>query len=195
MPVHSLKILIADDEPLIRMDMKEILQEAGQQVVGEAADGLQALEMSRRVRPDLVIMDIRMPRMDGLKEAKLIIGEKIAPVMMLSAYSQEKLVQQACENGVIGYLVKPLEPKNFVVNLQMAYKTHCEMSQLKTNLARLREDLQTRKLVEQAKGLIMAKAGLTEKEAMQKIQRLSMAKGIPIKYTAQKIIAAYGGSK
>ncbi len=193
--MHNLKVMVADDEPIIRMDLKEILQEAGLQIVGEARNGLQALEMARRIRPDLVIMDIKMPKMDGLKSAKLIAGEKIAPVFLLSAYCQEEFVREACQNGVIGYLVKPVESKNFVVNLKMAYSTYCELNQLKTQVAQLKEDMKTRKLVEAAKGLIVARDGLTEKEALQKMQQLSMAKSAPIRFIAQKVITAYAGEK
>lgn len=191
--MHSLRILVADDEPIIRMDLKEMLHEAGQQVVGEASNGLQALELARRLKPDLVIMDIKMPKMDGLKSAKLISGEKIAPVILLSALSQEEYVKQACQNGVIGYIVKPVEPKNFIISLQVAYTNHCEVNQLRVKVAQLNEDLKTRKLLEVAKGLIVEREGLSEEEAMRKLQKLSMAKGIPIKLIAQKVISAYAG--
>lgn len=188
--MHSLKVLIADDEPIIRMDLRETLQEAGQQVVGEAGNGLQAYEMARRLKPDLVIMDIKMPKMDGLKSAKLISGERIAPVMLLTAFSQEEFVRQACENGVIDYLVKPLEPQNFLVAIQMAYNKHQEINLLKETVAQLREDLKTKRLVGRAKGLIMARENLTEKEALQKMQKISMAKGISIRSVAQSVITA-----
>lgn len=191
--MHSLKIVVADDEPIIRMDLKEILQEAGQQVVGEASNGLQALEIARRLRPDLVIMDIKMPKMDGLKSAKLITGEKIAPVILLSALSQEEVVKQASQNGAIGYLVKPVEPKNLIVSLQMAYTAQRELNQLKARVAELQEDIQTRKIVEKAKGVLMKQEGLAENEAMNNMQKMSMSKGIPIKFVAQKVIAAYAG--
>lgn len=189
--MQSMRILIADDEPIIRMDLKEMLEEVGQQVVGEAANGLQALELARKYRPDLVIMDVRMPKMDGLKSAKLITGEKIAPVIMLTALGQEEVVQQACQNGVTGYLLKPVDPPSLMVSLRVAYEKYKEIHGLKLKVSQLRENLKNRKLVEQAKGLLMEQEGLTEKDALNKLQKISMSKGISVKYVAEKIISAY----
>ena len=186
--MRSLKIVIADNESIIRMDLKEILEEAGHEVVGEATDGVKAIDLTRKFRPDLVIMDIKMPEMDGITAAKVISNEKLAPVLLLTAFSQKEIVDKAKDSGVLAYLVKPVKESNLFPAMEIALSRFEEFSQLEQELDDLRNSLETRKLLDRAKGILMDAHGLTESEAYRRIQQYSMAKRKSIKEVAQAII-------
>lgn len=188
--MKSLKIVLADDESLIRMDLMEMLTEVGHEIVGEAANGQEAVELVRGLKPDCVIMDVKMPVMDGLEAANIIGAEELAPVLLLTAYSQEDIVAKAKDSGVIGYLVKPIREEQLFPALEIAVSRFAEMKQLNSELADLKESLETRKLLDRAKGILMTAHGMTEQEAYRKMQQFSMAKRITLKQLAESIIDA-----
>lgn len=185
------RVIIADDESIIRMDLKEMLTHLGYLVVGEAGDGLSAVHMARELRPDLVIMDIKMPGLDGLSAAKMLTEEQIAPVLLLTAYSQRELIEGAREAGVVAYLVKPFREAELVPAIEIALARFREFQQLRKEVADLKDALETRKLVERAKGILMQTQGLTEAEAFRKIQQLSMNTRKPMREIASAILLAH----
>ncbi|MGC8874588.1 MAG: ANTAR domain-containing response regulator [Chloroflexia bacterium] len=185
------RVIIADDESIIRMDLKEMLTHLGYLVVGEAGDGMSAVHMARELRPDLVIMDIKMPGLDGLSAAKILTEEQIAPVLLLTAYSQRELIEGAREAGVVAYLVKPFREAELVPAIEIALARFREFQQLRKEVADLRDALETRKLVERAKGILMQTQGLTEAEAFRKIQQLSMNTRKPMREIASAILLAH----
>lgn len=188
--MESLRILIADNESIIRMDLKELLEEAGHEVVGEAADGLKAVELTRKLKPDLVIMDIKMPEMDGIAAAKMISNEKLAPVLLLTAYSQKEIVEKAKDSGVLAYLVKPVKESNLFPAMEIALSRFKEYMEIEQELLDLRNSLETRKILDRAKGLLMDAYNLNEQEAFRRIQQYSMAKRKSIREVAEAIIDA-----
>ncbi len=185
------RVIIADDESIIRMDLKEMLTHLGYLVVGEAGDGLSAVHMARELRPDLVIMDIKMPGLDGLSAAKMLTEEQIAPVLLLTAYSQRELIEGAREAGVVAYLVKPFREAELVPAIEIALARFREFQQLRKEVADLKDALETRKLVERAKGILMQTQGLSEAEAFRKIQQLSMNTRKPMREIASAILLAH----
>ncbi len=184
------RLVIADDESLIRMNLKETLVGLGYLVVGEAGDGVSAINLARELRPDLVIMDIKMPKLDGIKAAEMLTQERIAPVVLLTAYSDRDLVERAKEAGVVSYLVKPFREADLLPALEVAMARFTELRTLDKQLGDLKEALETRKAVERAKGFLMEKQGLSETEAFRKIQQLSMNTRKPMKEIAQSILLA-----
>ncbi len=188
--MDSLRILIADNESIIRMDLKELLEEAGHEVIGEAADGLKAVELTRKLKPDLVIMDIKMPEMDGIAAAKMISNEKLAPVLLLTAYSQKEIVEKAKDSGVLAYLVKPVKESNLFPAMEIALSRFKEYMEIEQELLDLRNSLETRKILDRAKGLLMDAYNLSEQEAFRRIQQYSMAKRKSIREVAEAIIDA-----
>ncbi len=188
--MDSLRILIADNESIIRMDLKELLEEAGHEVVGEAADGLRAVELTRKLKPDLVVMDIKMPEMDGIAAAKIISNEKLAPVLLLTAYSQKEIVEKAKDSGVLAYLVKPVKESNLFPAMEIALSRFKEYMEIEKELLDLRNSLETRKILDRAKGLLMDAYNLSEQEAFRRIQQYSMAKRKSIREVAESIIDA-----
>jgi two-component system, response regulator PdtaR len=186
--VTTRRVLVAEDEALIRLDLVEILSEEGYAVVGEAADGLQAVEQAERLRPDLVIMDVKMPKMDGIDAASIIAERRIAPVVILTAFSQRELVERARDAGAMAYLVKPFGRKDLVPAVELAVSRFRELIALESEVAGLTDRLETRKVVERAKGLLMARHGLTEPEAFRWIQRNAMDRRTPMKAVAQAVI-------
>ena len=189
----SLRLVIADNESIIRLDLREMLEDAGHEIVGEAVNGRKAVELTRMHRPDLVIMDIKMPEMDGITAARKISEEKIAPVLLLTAFSQPEIVEQAKDSGVLGYLVKPVQESNLFPAIEIALSRWQEMQGLEAELDKLKDSLETRKIVARAKGIIMAAHKLGEQEAYRRIQRYAMTKRISIKYVAEAIVKAAGG--
>ena len=188
--MENLRILIADNESIIRMDLKELLEEAGHEVVGEAVDGLKAVELTRTFKPDLVIMDIKMPEMDGIAAAKIISNEKLAPVLLLTAYSQKEIVEKAKDSGVLAYLVKPVKESNLFPAMEIALSRFREYMDIEQELNDLRNSLEMRKLLDRAKGILMDAYSLNEQDAFRRIQQYSMAKRKSIREVAESIIEA-----
>jgi two-component system, response regulator PdtaR len=186
--MKALKIIIADNESIIRMDLKEILEEAGHEVVGEAIDGYHAVELTRKYHPDLVIMDIKMPEMDGITAAKMISDEKLAPVLLLTAFSQKEIVDRAKDSGVLAYLVKPVRESNLFPAMEIALSRFQEMKQLEDELDNVKNSLEMRKILDRAKGILMDAYGLNESEAYRRIQQYSMTKRKTIKEVAESIV-------
>lgn len=189
----SLRVVIADNESIIRLDIREMLEDAGHEVVGEAINGRKAVELTRQYHPDLVLMDIKMPEMDGITAAKKIYETKIAPVILLTAFSQADIVEKAKDSGVLGYLVKPVQESQLFPAIEIALSRWQEMQGLEDELEKLKDSLESRKLIDRAKGIIMAAHKLGEQEAYRRIQQYAMQKRVPIKDVAQSIIKAAGG--
>ena len=188
--LKKLRILLADDEAILRLDLREMLADAGHEIVGEAANGQEAVKLARELKPEIIIMDVKMPIMDGITAAKLIAEENIAPVLLLTAYSQQDIVDKASEAGVIAYLVKPIREEQLFPAMESAVKRFSEVQELNAELEGLKESLETRKLLDRAKGILMTAHGMTEQEAYRKMQQFSMAKRISLKELAESIIAA-----
>lgn len=189
--MSQIRIVIADDESIIRLDLKTLLEEMGHIVVGEAADGQKALELTRALKPDVVLMDIKMPVMDGLDAAKIISEEKISPVVLLTAYSQKDLIERAKEAGVFGYLVKPFQESDLIPAIEIAISRYHEMQDLESSVGDLEQKLETRKIVDRAKGILMDKYGISEADAFRKIQQQSMNQRRSMKEIAEAIIIAH----
>jgi two-component system, response regulator PdtaR len=187
-PAAGLKVLVVEDEALIRMDLAEMLTEEGYVVAGEAGDGEQALELARRLHPDLVIMDIKMPKMDGITAATNIVEERIAPVVMLTAFSQRELIEQARDAGAMAYLVKPFARHELVPAIELAVSRFAEKRALEDEVATLSERLETRKVVDRAKGLLMTRQQMTEPEAFRWIQRTAMDRRTTMKAVAEAVV-------
>jgi response regulator NasT len=183
------RIVIADDEPITRMDLREILEEADYDVVGEATDGFDAVELCRKHVPELVLMDIKMPLLDGINASKIIIEEEVAnSIILLTAYSGKDFVEKAKEAGVIGYLVKPIDDVTLLPAVEIALAKGKEIKKLKKDIKKANENLEARKKIEKAKGIFMKEKGITEEEAYRKIRKLSMDKRVSMKKIADIII-------
>ena len=189
--MKRIRILIADDESLILMDLREMLTSLGYLVVGEANDGRSAVNMARELRPDLVIMDIKMPDMDGIEAAQVLTAEKVAPVLLLTAYSQQDLIERAKEAGVVGYLVKPFRESNLAPAIEITLSRFQEFQTVQKEVEDLKEALETRKIVDRAKGILMDSQGLTEQDAFRRLQKMSMNTRRPMKEIAEAIILAH----
>jgi len=182
------RVVIAEDEALIRLDLKEMLEEEGYSVVGEAGDGETAVKLAEEQRPDLVILDVKMPVLDGISAAERIAGEKIAPVLMLTAFSQRELVERARDAGAMAYLVKPFSKSDLVPAIEMAVSRFQELRALEAEIADLSLRLETRKLVDRAKSVLQTKYGLTEPAAFRWIQKTSMDRRMSMQAVAQAVI-------
>jgi len=187
--VHSRRVLIAEDEALIRLDLREMLVEEGYDVCGEAGDGEAAVRLAEDLKPDLCIFDIKMPIMDGLAAAEKIAETRIAPVVILTAFSQRDLVDRARAAGAMAYLVKPFQKSDLVPAIEIALSRFAELQALEHEVANLTERLETRKLVERAKGTLMTAFSMTEPDAFKWIQRAAMDNRMTMKEVADKIIA------
>jgi len=184
-----MRVLIAEDEALIRMDLREMLEEEGHEVVGEARDGAEAIALARATTPDLVFMDVKMPNVDGIQAARTISDEAIAPVVMLTAFSQAGLVEEAAQAGAMGYVVKPFSRDDLRPAMQVAVSRYAEMRQLTEQVGDLEERLETRKALDRAKGILM-KNGVSEPEAFKRLQKLAMDKRRSLRDVAEAVITA-----
>jgi two-component system, response regulator PdtaR len=187
--LRRIRILVAEDETIIRLDLVELLRRAGMDVVGEAHDGEQAISLARELQPDLAIMDVKMPKLDGIEAARRIINERPIPIVMLTAYGQEELVARAAEAGVFGYLVKPFRESDLLPAIHTARARHEELAALREEAESLAEALAARKAIERAKGLLMEREGLTENEAFARLRKASQISGRPLKVVAEALIA------
>ncbi|MFJ6081944.1 ANTAR domain-containing response regulator [Streptomyces sp. NPDC092369] len=187
-PPLTTRVVIAEDEALIRLDLKEMLEEEGYSVVGEAGDGEQAIELAREHRPDLVILDVKMPKLDGISAAEKIAEERIAPVLMLTAFSQRDLVERARDAGAMAYLVKPFSKSDVVPAIEMAVSRFTELKELEKEVADLSQRLETRKLVDRAKSILQTAYGLTEPAAFRWIQKTSMDRRMSMQQVAEAVI-------
>lgn len=181
--------MVAEDESLIRLDLTEMLEEEGYAVVGEAADGETALALVEQLRPDLVVMDVKMPRLDGITVAERIAAARLAPVVMLTAFSQRELVERAREAGALAYVVKPFGRADLVPALELALARFDELRALEREVADLQDRLETRRLVEQAKGVLARRHGLDEAAAYRWVQRVSMDRRMSMRQVAELVLA------
>lgn len=185
----SRRVVVAEDETLIRLDLVEMLGEEGYDVVGEAGDGEKAFELTESLRPDLVVLDVKMPKMDGITAAKKIAEARLAPVVILTAFSQRDLVERARDAGAMAYLVKPFDKSSLVPAIEMAVSRYAEISQLESEVADLNERLETRKIVDRAKGQLQTRFKMSEPEAFRWIQKAAMDKRTTMREVAQVVIA------
>ena len=187
------RVVIAEDEALIRLDLAEMLREEGYQVVGEAGDGQEAVDLAEALRPDLVIMDVKMPRRDGIDAAAEIAAKRIAPIVILTAFSQRDLVEKARDAGAMAYLVKPFSISDLIPAIEVALSRFAEITELEREVADLGERLETRKLVERAKGLLQARHAMTEPEAFSWMQRAAMDRRTSMKRVAEVVLESFDG--
>lgn len=192
-PSQARRVVVAEDEALIRLDLVEMLREEGYDVVGEAGDGQAAVDLAVELKPDLVIMDVKMPRRDGIDAASEIAAKRIAPVVILTAFSQRELVERARDAGAMAYLVKPFSTADLVPAVELAASRFKEVTALEREISDLSERLETRKIVERAKGVLMDKQSLTEPEAFKWIQRAAMDRRSTMKAVAQVVLETLGG--
>ena len=183
---------MAEDETIIRLDLRALLERAGHEVCAEARDGAEAVELARAEQPDLAIMDVKMPRLDGIEAARRILDERPIPIVMLTAYGQDDLVARAVEAGVFGYLVKPFRESDLVPAIQTARARHEELAALREEADSLAEALAARKVIERAKGLLMEKERLSEQEAFGRLRKASQASGRPLRVIAEAVVATLG---
>ena len=188
------RVVIAEDEALIRLDLREMLREEGFDVVGEAADGEQAVALANELLPDVVICDIKMPKMDGIAAAAQIAGKRIAPVVMLTAFSQRDLIERARDAGAMAYLVKPFEKRDLLPAIEMATSRFAEIRALEEEVTGLKERLEARKLIERAKGTLMTTHGLSEPEAFRWIQRAAMDNRTSMRAVAELVLNPDAGA-
>ena len=184
------RVIVAEDDTIIRMGLREQLETSGYQVIGDVGDGQSAVQMARELRPDVVVMDIMMPGMDGLAAARILTSEHIAPVVLVTAYPDRELVERAVDAGVIAYVMKPLRGKDLETAIEIAMSRYGEFLEIAKQVDELKDQLETRKAVERAKGLLMSKLGLSEPDAFKRIQRLSMDRRKSMREIAEAIILA-----
>jgi two-component system, response regulator PdtaR len=187
------RVLVAEDEALIRLDLKEMLQEEGYDVVGEAGDGEEAVRLAIELKPDLVILDVKMPVLDGISAAEQIVGQRIAPVVMLTAFSQRDLVERAVEAGAMAYLVKPFAKSDLVPTIEVAVSRAAQLQVLEAEVDDLNERLETRKVVDRAKGRLQSENGMSEPEAFRWIQKTSMDRRTTMRAVAEAVVAGTEG--
>ena len=185
------RLLIAEDEVISRMDLREMLENLGYTVVGEAGDGVAAVNLARALKPDLVLMDIKMPDLDGIAAAQALAQDHLVPVLLLTAYSDREFVDRAVDAGVMGYLVKPFAEAQLKPAIEVALERWREVRQIRSDLSQTQEQLETRKLVERAKGVLMDTQNLKEAEAFRRIQRLSMNSRKSMREVAEAILLAH----
>ena len=187
-----MRVLIAEDETIIRLDLRDLLERSGFYVCAEARDGVEAVELARSEEPDVAVLDVKMPRLDGIEAARRILDERPIPIVMLTAYGQDELVSRAVEAGVFGYLVKPFREQDLVPAIRTARARHEELRVLREEAETLAEALAARKTIERAKGLLMEKEGLNEQEAFARLRKASQVSGRPLKVIAEAVVATLG---
>ena len=192
-PLQPRRVVIAEDEALIRMDLAEMLGEQGYDVVGQAGDGARAIELAEELRPDLVILDVKMPVLDGIAAAERIAGRRIAPVVILTAFSQRELVERARDAGAMAYLVKPFSPGDLVPAIEMAVSRFTELLALEQEVAGLHKRLETRKVVDRAKSVLQAELGLSEPDAFRWIQKTAMDLRLSMREVADGVVTHGAG--
>jgi two-component system, response regulator PdtaR len=187
------RVLIAEDEALIRLDLKEMLEEEGYDVVGEAGDGAEAVRLAEELRPELVILDVKMPLLDGISAAEQIVSKRIAPVVMLTAFSQRDLVERAVEAGAMAYLVKPFAKSDLITTIEVAISRAAQLAALEAEVGDLSERLETRKVVDRAKGRLQSENGMSEPDAFRWIQKTSMDRRTTMRAVAEGVVAGTDG--
>jgi AmiR/NasT family two-component response regulator len=185
------RVLIAEDETIIRLDLRELLERAGFEVCAEARDGMEAVELARTEKPDVAVLDVKMPRLDGIEAARRILAEQPIPIVMLTAYGQEELVSRAVEAGVFGYLVKPFRETDLLPAIRTARARYEELAALREEADSLSEALAARKAIERAKGVLMEKEGLSEQDAFARLRKASQVSGRPLRVVAEAVIATF----
>jgi response regulator NasT len=186
------RILIAEDETIIRLDLRALLERAGFEVCAEARDGEEAVALARSEAPDLVLLDVKMPRLDGIDAARRILDERPVPIVMVTAYGEEELVSRAVEAGVFGYLVKPFRESDLLPAIATARARHEELLEVRAEAESLADALAARKAIERAKGLLMEREGLSEQEAFARLRKASQISGKPLKVVAEALVATLG---
>jgi len=187
-PMRSARLVIADDDPVIRMDLRTMLEDLGHEVAGEADNGEAACLLARKLKPDLVILDVMMPRMNGLEAAARISGERVAPVIMLTAYSEAPMIEEATRAGVLGYLVKPFRKQELQPAIEIALARYRELAALEGEVDTLHEQMETRRVVGRAKAILIERHGLSEREAFRRLQAQSLSTGRSLKEIAEAIL-------
>jgi AmiR/NasT family two-component response regulator len=187
----ALRVLIAEDETIIRLDLRDVLERAGHEVCAEARDGEEAVALAQSEQPELAILDVKMPRLDGIEAARRILAERPIPIVMLTAYGQDELVARAVEAGVFGYLVKPFRETDLLPAIRTARARHAELAAWRAAAEPLAEALATRKVVERAKGILMEREGLSENDAFVRLRRASQSSGRPLRVVAEAVIATF----
>src|SRR5690242_18448912 len=186
-----MRVLVAEDETIIRLDLRALLERHGYEVCAEARDGEEAVALARSERPDVAIMDVKMPKLDGIEAARQILDERPIPIVMLTAYGQEELVSRAVEAGVFGYLVKPFREQDLLPAIHTARARHDELAALRDEAESLADALAARKAIERAKGLLMQREGLSEQDAFERLRKASQVSGKPLKVVADALIATF----
>ncbi|MDQ3874366.1 MAG: response regulator [Actinomycetota bacterium] len=190
-----MRVLIAEDETIIRLDLRTLLERAGLEVCAEARDGVEAVELARSSDPDVAVLDVKMPRLDGIEAAKRILDERPIPIVMLTAYGQDELVSRAVEAGVFGYLVKPFREADLLPAIRTARARHEELAALREEADSLAEALAARKAIERAKGLLVEKENISEERAFARLRRASQVSGRPLRVVAEAVIATLGETR
>ena len=185
------RIIVAEDEAIIRMDLIEMLRESGYNVIGEAANGREAISLARHLKPDLAILDVKMPEIDGISAAEVITSEKLAAVLMLTAFSQRELVERARDAGAMAYLVKPFSISDLTPAIEMALGRYAQIQALESEVGDLGQRLEARKLVDRAKGVLMANLGISEPEAFKWIQKAAMDQRSSMSAVSEGVLAHY----
>ncbi|HZQ66505.1 MAG TPA: response regulator [Gaiellaceae bacterium] len=187
----SLRILVAEDETIIRLDLRGLLERAGYEVVAEARDGEEAVELARTHQPDLAVMDVKMPRLDGIEAARRMLEERPIPIVMLTAFDQRELVERAAEAGVYGYLVKPFREQDVLPAIELARARYDELVAVRADADSLAQALADRKVIERAKGLLMEREQLSEGAAFARLRKASQVSGRPLRVIADAVIATF----
>jgi two-component system, response regulator PdtaR len=189
------RVLICEDETIIRLDLRATFEDAGDEIAGEARDGQEALRLAAELDPDLVVMDVQMPKLDGIEAARQLLAERPVPIVIVTAFPEAELVERAVEAGVFGYVVKPFRREELLAAVATARARFDELQSVRAEAASLGEALEARKVVERAKGLLMAREGITEEEAYGRIRRASQRTGRPMKAIADALVATLGGDE